>query len=98
LHQAAIVIAVILVVAGYVFIFKALNEHSELQQEINAQLPRDGKFEPVLWWFGTWERLRELQKDLLPNSQRLKRFHRFCLIGLVLLVSGIFLLGTGLRK
>jgi hypothetical protein len=98
LHLTAIVVAILLVIAGYVYIFKALNEHTELQQEINAKLPSGRKFEPLFWWFGTWLKLRDLQEELLPETQRLKRFHRFSLIGFVLFVSGMLLLGFGLGK
>jgi len=85
-------------VTGYVFFFKALNEHSELQQEINAKLPPDRKFEPLFWWFGSWLRFRELQEELLPDSQRLKRSRRCEVIGAVFFFSGMLLLGIGLQK
>ena len=98
MHLAAIVVAVIFIIAGYVFIFKGLSEQGELQQEINANLPSDRKFEPLFWWFGTWLKLRDLQKEVLPESQRLKRFKKFNLIGFVLFVSGMLLLGFGLGK
>jgi hypothetical protein len=98
LHLAAIVVAIILIVTGYVFIFKALSEQGELQQEINANLPSDRKFEPLFWWFGTWLKFRDLQKEVLPESARLKRFKKFNLIGFALFVLGILLLGFGLAK
>jgi hypothetical protein len=98
LHLAAIVVAGVFVVAAYVFLFKALNEHFELQHEINAKLPPDRKFEPLFWSFGTRLKFRDLQEEVLPDTQRLKTYRRFCLIGFVLFVSGMLLLGIGLGR
>jgi len=91
-------VAIILVITGHVFIFKALDEHGEIQQEINSKLPSDRKFEPLFWWFGTWIKLRDLQKEVLPESKRLEKFKKFNLIGFVLFATGMLLLGFGLGK
>ncbi|MGA2376858.1 MAG: hypothetical protein ABSF72_15160 [Candidatus Sulfotelmatobacter sp.] len=98
MHLWAIIAAVVLIVIGYVFLFKALNEHFELQHEVNANLPPDRRFEPLFWWFGTWEKFRELQREVLPASQRLKRSRGFQVMFFVLFVSGVLLLGLGLGK
>jgi hypothetical protein len=91
-------VAVALFVIGYVFLFKSIQENLDLQHEINAKLPPDRKFEPMLWSFGTWERFRELQREVLPNSQRLKRSRRFRLLFFLLFLSAILLLAVGLGK
>ena len=98
MHLAAIAVAVALLVAGYVFFFKSLNEHFELQHEINAELPAGEKFEPVFWWFGTWERFRQLQQELVPDSTRPQRFRRFRLTGFAFFFSGMLMLGLALGR
>jgi len=81
-----------------VHIQKSLNETFQIQYEINAKLPPDRKFEPVFWWFGTWEKFRPLQEELLPDSPRPRRLRRFRLTGFVLLTSGLLLLAVTLRR
>jgi hypothetical protein len=68
LHLAATVVAVVLLVAAYVFLFKSLNEHFQMQHEINAKLPTAEKVEPMFWGSGTCMKFRQLQKELLPDS------------------------------
>jgi len=97
-HLAAIVGAAVLAVAGYMFLFKALNEVIELQHEINAKLPPARKFEPLFWWFGTWQKLRGLQQEVLPDNQRLKRSLRFRLLFFLFFFFAIVLLGIGFGK
>lgn len=98
MHLVAIVVSVALLIAGYVFLFKSLNEQFQIQHEINAKLPPARKFEPMFWWFGTWEKFRQLQEELLPGSPRPQRFRRFRLTTFVLFLSGILLLAATLRK
>ena len=98
MHPAAIAIGAVLLVAGYVFFFKSLNEHFQMQHEINAMLTPARKFEPVFWWFGTWERFRQLQEEVLPDSVRPQRFRRFRLIGFAFFMSGMLLLVFSLGK
>jgi hypothetical protein len=98
LHLATAIGAAVLVVAGYVFLFKALNEITDLQHEINAKLPPARKFQPLFWWFGTWGKLRELQEEVLPGSPRLKSSRRFRLLFFFFLFSAIAVLGIGFRK
>ena len=97
MHLAAVVAAV-LAVAGYVFLFKSLSEIFALQHEINAKLPPSRKFEPLFWWWGTREKLRELQKEVLPESPRLRRSRVFGLLFFRLIFSAIALLGISYRK
>jgi hypothetical protein len=98
LHLSAIIAAVVLVVAAYACLFKSLSENLELQHEINAKLPPARKFEPLFWSFGTWEKFRELEKEVLPSSQRLKRARRFGWLFLLLFFCAIVFLGIGLGK
>ena len=98
MHLVAILVAVALLVAGYVFFFKSLSEQFQMQHEINAKLPKTDQFEPVFWWLGTWGRFHRLQEELLPDSPRPQRFRRFRLSGLALLISGLLLLALTLRK
>ncbi len=98
MHLAAIVVAVVLVVAAYVFLFKALNEHFELQHEINAKLPPNRKFEPLFWSFVTRRTFRELQKEVLPDSPRLKRSFVFRLLFFLFFFSALVLLAFGLGR
>jgi len=98
LHLVAVVAAVVFVVAAYVSLFRSLNEVIGLQHEINAKLPTDRRFEPLFWWFGTWGKLRELQKEVLPGSDRLKRSRSFRLLFFFFLFLAMAVLGIGFRK
>jgi polyferredoxin len=98
LHLAVIIAAVVLIVASYTCLFKSLNENFELQHEINAKLPPGRKFEPLFWWFGTRKKFRELQKELLPHNQRLKRSRRLGLLFFIFFFSAVVLLGIGFGK
>ena len=98
LHVAAIAVSAVLLVSGYVFLFKSLNEQFKLQHEINAMLPPGRKFEPVFWTISTRHRFRQLQKEVLPNSPRYRRYRMFGWTGLVLMLSGLIsLLATVAR-
>ena len=97
-HLAAILVAAIVAVSAYVFLFKSLNEIFALQHEINAKLPLGRKFEPLFWSWGTREKLRRLQIELLPESQRLKRSRRFGLLFFLLFLLAITILGVGMRR
>jgi hypothetical protein len=46
----------------------------------------------LLWWYGTWQRFRHLQRELMPGSPRPRRLRKFQVIGFVLLASGMLLL------
>jgi hypothetical protein len=95
LHLVAIVLSVVLFVAGYSFLFRSLDEHFQMQHEINAKLPPAGKFEPMFWGIGTRKRFRQLQKELLPDSHRLQKFHRFQVTSFAL---GMLFLVFALRR
>ncbi len=58
MHPEAIFVGVVLWLSSCIFIFGSIREHLELQQEINAKLAPDGKFEPLFWWIGTREKFR----------------------------------------
>lgn len=81
-----------LVVTGFVFLMMSLHESFELQSEINARLPEDKKFEPLFWSSVQYFELRRLQKLLLPESRRYRRFMIFGCAGPVFLLLGIALL------
>ena len=85
LHVAAIAISVALCIGGYVFIVRAINEQFQIQHEINLKLPSDKRFESTFWWFGTHERFRQLQHDLLAESPRPRSpqipIDRICAVG-----------------
>jgi hypothetical protein len=91
-HIVAIAISIALCVTGYAYLLKSINEQLQIRHEINLKLPGDKKFEPTLWWYGTWQRFRDLQKELMPGSPRPRRLRRFQVIGFVLLASGMLLL------
>lgn len=95
MHVAAVVAGVLLLIAGYVCIFKSLSQTFRLQHEINARLPKDQQFEPVFWSFWTWQRLRQLEKQLLPVGPHPARLRTFRLLGVFLILSGLLLLGLG---
>jgi hypothetical protein len=97
LHIAAIAIAILLCVAGYVYIMRSLSEQFQVQQEVNLKLPKDQQFEPALWSFQTHRRFRELQQRLLPESPRSKRLRKLQITGFALLASGIAMLVVVLR-
>jgi hypothetical protein len=97
-HLATILVGMVLLLSRYIFIFRSIREHLELQQEIHAKLPPNGKFELLSWWMGTREKFRQLQKELLPDSPRPKRLRRFHLMSFALFLSGVALLAIGLRK
>lgn len=91
MHIVAIAISIALCVTGYVYLLKSINEQMQIQHEINLKLPLDKKFEPTFWGYGTWQRFRHLQRELMPASPRPRRLRRFQVIGWVLLASGMLL-------
>ena len=97
-HIAAIAVAAVLLVAGYVCLFKSLSEQYELQHEINAMLPPERKFEPMFWTISTRHRFRQLQKEVLPSSARYRRYRMFGWIGLLLMFSGLISLLATLAR
>ena len=98
LHLASIILAGILFVAGYVFLFKALNEQFEMQSEINAKLPASKQVDPVFWTFRARQRFSRLQRELLPGSPRRKNLRRFVAISIVLWLSGLMIVGITFGK
>lgn len=94
MHVAAIAISVVVLIAGYVYIFESINEQLLMQHEINLKLPPEKQFEPRFWWYGTHREFRRLQRELLPESLRPRRLRRFRLIGFALLTSGLLILAA----
>jgi hypothetical protein len=92
MHIVAIVIAFAVCIAGYVYILKSIQEQLQIQHEINLKLPPDQQFEPSFWGYGTNERFRQLQRELLPDSSRPRRLRKFRLIGFAALFSGTLIL------
>ena len=68
-------------IARYVRILKLIREPVQIQHEIHLKLPPDQQFEPTFWGDGTHERLRQLQRELLPDGSRPQRPRTFRLIG-----------------
>jgi hypothetical protein len=86
-----VVLAAGLVVSGYVLVFRGLDEHMQLQAEINAKLPQSEKFEPTFWWLGTYLKFRSLREQFLPGDQRWKKSSILSFAGLGLVITGIIL-------
>lgn len=97
MHLAAILISIILIVSGYVFMLKSVNEQFQIQYEINLKLPNGAKFEPTLWWYGTWRKFRRLHRELLPDSPRPKRLRKFQIAGVMFLTAGLLILVSSLE-
>ena len=92
MHPLLIAIGTLLLVASLVCVVLASEQYWELQFELNDRLPKDEKFEPRSWLSLTtrnWTRFRELQRRVLPDSPRPRRFLRLALSGLGLLVCSI---------
>jgi len=92
LHIAAIAIAVLCGLGGYIYIFKSIQDQLNMQHDINLKLPPDRQFEPTFWNLGTWGKFRELQAELLPGDPRARRLLRFQVMGFTLLSLGVLLL------
>ena len=86
MHVVAIVFSAGLYIAGLVCIFIALSQTFELQAEVNAKLPEGKKFEPLFWSLVTRSRLRELQRQVLPDSTP-RKIELFVWSGIILLLS-----------
>jgi hypothetical protein len=94
MHPLLIAIGTLLLVASLVCVILASEQYWELQFELNDRLPEGEKFEPRSWLSlntVNWSRFRELQRRLLPDSPRPRRFLRLALSGLVLFVCSIVL-------
>ena|ERR1700721_2874750 len=94
----AIVIGVVFFVAGQISFFLATYEHMELQHELNARLPLDEKFEPMFWSFFTRQKVRALQRNVLPNSPRARRARLFTTLGTVFFVLAVSVLYATFRR
>jgi hypothetical protein len=91
------ILGAILIACGTAFLFMANYQIWQLQFELNEYLREDQKFEPLFWHFGTHQKLRQLQKQMLPTSSRLKRSWRFAIPGGCLFCSGVIVLLTSYR-
>ena len=92
MHPLLIAIGTILIVGALVCLILASDQYWELQFELNDRLPQGEKFEPRSWLSlptGSWSRFRELQRRVLPDSPRPRRFLRLALSGLGLFVASI---------
>jgi hypothetical protein len=63
--------------ASVISTFVEISIWGDLQQELNDRLPANQKFEPMFWWFGTYERFWELQQRFLPETPRLSALRRW---------------------
>src|ERR1700680_3458984 len=98
MHTLTIVVGVVFFVLGQISFFLATYEHMELQHEGNARMPLDEKFEPLFWSFLTRRKFRALQRNVLPNSPRVRRAKLFTTIGAVFFVLAVSLLYATLRR
>ena len=92
MHQLFIAIGTILLIGSLVCVILASNQYWQLQFELNDHLPEGEKFEPRSWLSlttGRWSSYRELQRRVLPDSPRPRRFLRLALSGLGLFVCAI---------
>ena len=92
MHVAVIAICIGLCLAGYILIFKSIAQQLQIQHDINLKLPPDQKFEPTFWTFVSWQKFRELQKQLLPGDPRPRKLRKFQVMGFALLALGLLLL------
>ena len=97
LNLAQILIAIALLVTGYIFIFNSLSEQFRIQREINVKLPTGNKFEPTFWSYGAWRRFRQLQR-LIPDSPHPNRLRRFQMTVAVFFASGFLLLVVNFKS
>jgi hypothetical protein len=98
MHTLAIVVGVVFFVAGQISLFLATYERMELQHDVNARLPLDENFEPMFWSFLTRRKFRALQRNVLPNSPRVRRARLFTAIGTVFLVLAVSVLYAMFRR
>src|SRR5579864_748978 len=98
MHTLIIVVGVVFFVLGQISFFLATYEHMELQHEINARMPVDEKFEPMFCSFLTRRKFRALQRDVLPNSPRLRRARLFTRVGTVFFVVAVSVLYAAFRR
>jgi hypothetical protein len=92
MHNLLIAIGTLSLVGSLVCVILASDQYWELQFELNERLPEGEKFEPRSWLSlttGNWSRFRELQRRILPDSPRPRRFLRLALSGVGLLVCSI---------
>ncbi len=92
MHQLLIAIGTLLLVASLICVFLASNQYWQLQFELNDRLPEGEKFKPGSWLSvptGSWSRFKELQRRVLPDSPRFRRWRLFGLSGIALLVCAI---------
>jgi len=64
----------------------------ELHCEVNKRLPQTDKFEPLFWSLPQFMKLRQFQRNLLPQSPRIGKAVLFGAIGFVIFFSGVALL------
>ena len=97
-HLGLISLAGALIVFGYLCIFRALSQQFELQQDINTKLPATDKFVPFFWSWWTWKRLRKLENEYFPGSNRARTVRKISAIGVALSLSGLLLGMYALRN
>ena len=85
------IVGALLMVGGVICFFMSSYQLWELQFEVNERLPQDQQLEPVFWSFGTRRKLRELQKQVLPKSSRVRRSVRFAVGGFCSFFPGVAL-------
>jgi hypothetical protein len=96
-YTLAIVIGAALMATGVGHLIASTLQLVELQSEVNERLPQSDKFEPLFWTLGRQMQLRNLQKNLLPESPRFGKAVRFGAIGACVFFSGAAMLLFGLR-
>ena len=90
IHWVRLGISAALIISGYAFFCKGLSQQLQLQDEINASLPRAEKFEALFWTFGMRQEFRRLEAEHSPGSRRLKKVRLLC-AGLIQVLLGMLL-------
>jgi len=97
MHVLTLVIGASLMFVGIGFVIAANLQLLELQFEINQQLPKQEQFEPSAWTIFTRMRMRQLQKNVLPDSVRLRTSWQYAGVGFLAFFSGAAILLFALR-
>jgi len=92
-----IVLGAILAACGVIFAFLSSYQLWQLQFEVNERLPHDQRLEPAVWTYFSHQKLRELQRKLLPQSSRLKCSRLYAIVGCCLFFAGVGVLLATLR-
>ena len=87
-------------IGALICVFLANYHYLLLQYEVNERLPEGEKFEPLFWSITTHQKLKQLQRRVLPESKRPAQALRwtiagFCLMGASLITVLVINTATG---